>query len=100
MRGLGFDGANSMSEAKSGVQLRLRFHTPSALYVLCRCPQLQLASVIATVEHGEVKRMFGTLLTMWKMFHYSLKKAEKLAEIQAALDSPELKSKSQVILGG
>ena len=35
--------------------------------------------------------MFGTLLTMWKMFHYSPKKAEKLAEIQAALDSPELK---------
>ena len=35
--------------------------------------------------------MFGTLLTMWKMFHYSPKKAETLAEIPAALDSPELK---------
>ena len=35
--------------------------------------------------------MFGTLLTMWKIFHYSPEKAEKLAEIQAALDSPELK---------
>ena len=91
MRGLGFDGAATMSGAKSGVQLRLRFHTPSALYVHCRCHQLQLASVYAADEHSEVKRMFGTLLTMWKMFHYSPKKAEKLAEIQAALDSPELK---------
>jgi hypothetical protein len=91
VRGLGFDGANTMSGAKSGLQLRVRFHTPSALYVHCRCHQLQLASVHAAGDHNEVKRMFGTLLTMWKMFHYSPKKAEKLAEIQAALDSPELK---------
>ena len=80
-----------MSGAKSGVQLRLRFHTPSALYVQCQCHRLQLASVYAADEHSEVKRMFGTLLTMWKMFHYSPKKAEELAEIQAALDLPELK---------
>ena len=91
LRGLGFDGANTMPGAKSGVQLRVRFHSPSALYVHCRCHQLQLASVHAADEHNEVKRMFGTLLTMWKMFHYSPKKAEKLAEIQSALDSPELK---------
>ena len=91
MRGLGFDGANTMLGAKSGVQLRVRFHAPSALYIHCRCQPLQLASVHAADEHNEVKRMFGTLLTMWKMFHYSPKKAEKLAEIQAALDSPELK---------
>ena len=91
MCGLGFNGATTMSGAKSGVQLRLRFHSPSALYVHCRCHQLQLASVHAAAEHNEVKRMFGTLLTMWKMFHYCPKKAEKLAEIQAVLDSPELK---------
>ena len=35
--------------------------------------------------------MLGTLLTIWKAFHYSPKKAEKLAEIQAELNSPELK---------
>ena len=35
--------------------------------------------------------MLGTLLTIWKAFQYSLKKAEKLAEIQAELNSPELK---------
>ena len=91
MGGLGFDGASIMSGAKSGVQLRVGFHTPSTLYVHCRCHQLQLASLHAADEHNEVKRMFGTLFTMWKMFHYSPKKAEKLADIQAAFDSPELK---------
>ena len=38
-----------------------------------------------------MKRMFGTLLTLWKTFHYSPKKAEKLTEIQKVLDAPELK---------
>ena len=35
--------------------------------------------------------MFGTLLTIWKVFHYSPKKAEKLAHIEAVLKTPELK---------
>lgn len=91
LRGLGFDGASTMSGARSGVQLQVRLHAPSALYVHCRCHQLQLASVHAADEHREVKRMFGTLLTMWKTFHYSPKKAEKLTEIQIVLDAPELK---------
>ena len=42
-------------------------------------------------DHREVSKVFGTLLTMWKAFHYSPKKAEKLIEIQAILNSPELK---------
>lgn len=45
LRRLGFDGASSMSGARSGVQIRLRYHSPSALYVHCRCHQLQLAAV-------------------------------------------------------
>ena len=91
MSGLGFDGTNTMSGQRSGVQLRLRLHSPSAIYVHCRCHQLQLAAINAADEHTEVKRVLGTLLTIWKAFHYSPKKAEKLAEIQAELNSPELK---------
>ena len=91
MRGLGFDGTNTMSGHRSGVQLRLRLHSPSAICVHCRCHQLQLASVNAAKEHVEVKRVIGTLLTIWKAFHYSLNKAEKLTEIQAELNSSELK---------
>ncbi len=91
MRGLGFDGTNTMSGHRSGVQTRLKLHAPSAIYVHCRCHQLQLAAVKAAQEHTEVKRVLGTLLTIWKAFHYSPKKAEKLAEIQAELQSPEVK---------
>lgn len=64
LRGLGFDGAASMSGAKSGVQIRLRFHSPSALYLHCRCHQLQLAAVYAAKEQNEVMHVLGTLLTM------------------------------------
>ena len=35
--------------------------------------------------------MLGTLLTLWKAFHYSPKKAENLVEIQSILNAPELK---------
>jgi len=91
MHGFGFDGTNTMSGHRSGVQTRLRVHAPSALYVHCRCHKLQLAAVNAAAEHTEVKRVLGTLLTIWKAFHYSPKKAEKLAEIQAELQAPETK---------
>ena len=91
MRGLGFDGASTMSGHRTGVQTRLRLHSPSAIYVHCRCHQLQLAALNAAGEHIQVKRVLGTLLTIWKAFHYSPKKAEKLAEIQAELNSPEIK---------
>ena len=80
-----------MSGERSGVQKRLRFHAPSALYVHCRCHQLQLAAVHSANEHIEVKRAFGTLLTIWKALHFSAKKSEKLIEIEDALSIPELK---------
>ena len=85
MRGLGFDGTNTMSGHRSGVQTRLRAQAPSAVYVHCRCHILQLAALNAGAEHTEVKRVLGTLLTIWKAFRYSPKKAEKLADIQAEL---------------
>ncbi|KAI6649896.1 Zinc finger protein [Oopsacas minuta] len=91
MRGLGFDGTNTMSGHRSGVQIRLRLHAPSSIYVHCRCHKLQLAVLNAASEHTVVKRVLGTLLTIWKAFHFSPKKAEKLAEIQAELQAPEIK---------
>ena len=91
MRGLGFDGANTMSGHRSGVQMHLRLHAPSAIYIHCRCHQLQLAAINAAKEHVQVNRVLGTLLTIWKAFHYSPKKAAKLADIQAKLESPEIK---------
>ena len=66
----------------------MRYHSPSALYVHSRCHQL--AAVYAAKEYNEVKKVFGTLLTMWKAFHYWPKKAEKLAERQVVLEAPEI----------
>ena len=78
VRGLGFDGASTTSGAKSGVQIRMRYHSPSAVYIHCRCHQLQLAAVCAAKEHNQVMRVLGTLLTMWKAFHYSPKRQKHL----------------------
>ena len=78
-----------MSGERRGVQVRLRVYSPSALYV--HCHQLQLAAIHASKEHNEVRLVLGTLLTIWKTFHYSPKKAETLVEIQAVLNSPELR---------
>ena len=91
MRGINFDGTSTISGHRSGVQTHLRLHASSAVYVHCRCRKLQLAALNAAAEHTEMNSVLGTLLTTWKVFHYSLKKAEKLAEIQAELDSPEIK---------
>ena len=79
---------NTMSGNNTGVQVRIRHFSPSALFVHCTCHRLQLAAVHASSEHNEVKRVLGTLLTMWKAFHYSPKKAEKLAEIEILLKKP------------
>ena len=93
MHGLGFDGTNTMSDHRTGVQKHLRFLSPSALYIYCRCHQIRLAAISAANDHTEVQRVLGTLLTIWKAFHYSpnYKKAEKLALIQAELQSSEIK---------
>ena len=80
-----------MSGKKSGVQVRLRYHSRSALLVHCCCHRRQLAAVQAASEHNEVKGVLRTLLTVWKTFHYSPKKAGKLVEVQAVLNAPELK---------
>ena len=65
MHGLGLDCTNTMSGHRSGVQKRLRLHAPSALYIHCRCHQLQLAAIYAAEEHVVVKRVLGTLLAIW-----------------------------------
>ena len=81
-----------MSGHRTGVQTGVRLHSLSSIYENCWCQQLQLAAFKAAGEHIiQVKPVQITLLTIWKAFHYSPKKAEKLAEIQAELNSPEIK---------
>ena len=89
--GMGFDGAAAFSGKKSGVQDRLKMLSPHALYVHCHCHLLQLACVQAANETKGIKHVYTTLMTMWKYFHYSLKRTESLKEIQQVLNLPELK---------
>ena len=71
-------------------RVRLQLHSPSAIYMHCRSYSLQLAAVNAANEHMEVKQVLDTLLTIWK-YIITFQKAEKLTEIQAELNAPELK---------
>ena len=45
--GMGFDGANTFSGKKAGVQTRIKKIAPRALFVHCHCHLLQLACVQA-----------------------------------------------------
>ena len=38
-----------------------------------------------------IKKMFGTMGSLWKLFYYSPKKAEALKDVQNILNLPELK---------
>ena len=89
--GMGFDGAATFSGDKTGVQRRLKELSPHALFVHCCCHVLQLASVQAANATPGIKHVYTTLMTLWKFFHYSPKRAESLKEIQKLLDLPELK---------
>ena len=52
---------------------------------------LQLASEEAANAMPGIMHVYTTLMTLWKFFHYSPKRAESLNEIQKVLDLPELK---------
>ena len=90
--GMGFDGAATFSGDKTGVQRRLKELSPHALFVHCCCHVLQLASVQAANATLGIKHVYTTLVTLWKFFHYSPKRAESLKEIQKVLDLPQLKT--------
>ena len=65
------------------MQKRLRVHAAHALYIHCSYHRLQLASMQAAESISAIKKMFGTMSNLWKLFYYSPKKAE-------AIEGPEL----------
>ena len=89
--GMGFDGAATFSGKKSGVQTRMKKHSPHALFVHCHCHQLQLACVLAANGTAGIEHVYVTLTTLWKFFYYSPKRAQSLKEVQKVLDFQELK---------
>ena len=89
--GMGFYGAATFSGKKSGVQARMKKHSPHALFVHCHCHQLQLACVQAANGTTGIEHVYVTLTTLWKLFYYLRKRAQSLKEVQKVLDFPELK---------
>ena len=89
--GMEFDGADTFSGKKSGIQARLKKHSPHALFVHCHCHQLQLACVKAANGTAGIDHVYVTLTTLWKFFYYSPKCAQSLKEVQKVLDFTELK---------
>ena len=89
--GMGFDGAATFSGKRNGVQSLLKKNFPHALYVHCHCHLLQLACVQAANHTPGIKHVYTTLTTLWKYFHYSPKRTERLKAVQRVLDLPELK---------
>ena len=70
----GYDGAATFSGNRTGVQTRMKVHAAHALYIHCSCHRLQLASIQAADAVGTVRRMFGTMTNLWKLFYYSPKR--------------------------
>ena len=89
--GQGYDGAAVFSGSRSGVHIRMRTHSAHAVYIHCACHRLQLASVQAAASVPEIKKIFGMMGNIWKLFYYSPKKMQALKEVQTALKLPELK---------
>ena len=100
LRGQGYNRAAIFSGTKNGVQMRIRTLAPRALFVHCRAHVLQLCCVSAARCLPSLKKVFATLMSVWKMFHYSPKKFSALKETQALVNHPQLKISSQVIPAG
>ena len=83
-----YDGAATLSGCHNGVQRRITAHV---LYIHCTSHRLQLASIQAAESVATIKKIFGTMTNLLKMFHNSPKKAEALKSVQSVLSLPELK---------
>ena len=79
-----------LSPKKSGVQARMKKHSPHAIFVHYHCHQLQLACVQAENSTAGIEHVYVTLTTLWKFFYYSPKLAQSLKEVQKVCDFPEL----------
>ena len=88
LRRQGYDGTATFSGTKNGVQMCIRTLAPRALFVRCRAHFLQLCCVSAARCLSSLKKVFATLISVSKMFHYSPKKFSALKEMQALVNHP------------
>ena len=70
---------------ENAMELKKRMHTLAAhsFYIHCACHRLQLTSMQAVNSVPEIKKMFGAMGNIWKLFFYSPNNAESLKASQA-----------------
>ena len=90
--GQGYDGASPFCGKHTGVKKRICTVAGHAIYMYCSCHRLQLASIQAAESVPRIQKMFGMMTNLWKLFFFSPRKVEKLKEVQAVLNLPEIKS--------
>ena len=66
--GQGYDGAATFAGEHNGVQKRMRTLAAQSFYIHCACHRLQLASMQAANSVPEIKKIFGTMGNIWKLF--------------------------------
>lgn len=91
MSSFGSDGASVMIGCRTGVATQLLGHNEQMMSVHCICHRLALASGQASTDVPYLKKMKDTLLALWKFFHYSPVRSFHLKQVQAVMNSPELK---------
>lgn len=96
MRGLGFDGANTISGKNCGLQIHMRLHTPNTHFVRCQSHKIQLTAIDAAKEHIDVKHVLGTLLATWSSL-FPQKRPKKFLKCKLFLIFLKLRCKSPVI---
>ncbi|XP_064614032.1 protein FAM200B-like [Liolophura sinensis] len=83
IRFTGFDGTNTMSGEKNGLQRRIRHISPHAIYQNCRNHKLALVFVHIMKKFPLLQQLDKVLLTVWKLFKHSTIKFAVFEEAQA-----------------
>ena len=64
-----------LSLVTTGVHRRLKELSLCAIFVHCPCHELEQASVQSANAIPGIKHVYTTLMTYWKFFHYSPRRA-------------------------
>ena len=75
---------------KRNIQVSKRNTFPTH-FVHCYCHNVQLTCVQAANTASSTEHVYITLTTLWKISHYSPKRAESVKEVQKVLDLVKVK---------
>ncbi|XP_046572000.1 E3 SUMO-protein ligase KIAA1586-like [Haliotis rubra] len=93
--GLGSDGASVMTGRKSGVGVRLTDECPFLVHVHCIAHRVSLASHDAAKMSKVVTDFTKTLNEIYKLYHYSAVRYERLRDLSQVLSDTEFSSLKQ-----